>query len=74
MTGDEPKTLGTKTSHVLETKDLGGPAEASPRAQELVRNNDGEKVKESVHNIGKANPGQRNSFMNFIFRSLPISF
>ena len=54
VTGDESKTLGTETSHVLETKDLGSRTDADPRAQELARNNVHERVKESDHNVGKA--------------------
>ena len=74
MTKDESPTLGTETAHVLKTKDLGGRTEVRPRAQELVKNNVEEKVKESNHNMGKANPDQEemNLFkMNFTICSLP---
>ena len=67
VTGDESKTPGTETSLVVKTKDLGGRTDADPWAQELGRNNVRERVKESGHNVGKVNPGQRNSFMNLGF-------
>ena len=54
MTKDESPTSGMETVHVHKTKDLGARTEVRPWAQELVKNNVEEKVKESNHNMGKA--------------------
>ena len=64
MTKENVPTSDTETPHVDKTKVLGAQTKETTRAQELVKNNVKEKMRNIILNVGKVNPGQEE--MNLI--------